>query len=455
LNIEARQADATEGEVRGVEEIVRRLFVKDLQDWASAHPDKELSKDGDAARLGFAEKAVREYHARTDGDPNLARLSRVQYLRLQQRLYIAHSPLGPLGDLLELEDVEDIHIDGTRSGSLVFSDRTEPLPATFADQDDLIRIVQRYFEHAGRHIDAANPMGTITLRDGSRLNAILPPTAEPFVITIRKHQLGRFRELEDLAKEGAMPERAVAFLRDAVHARLNVLISGRTGAGKTTIARVLGLEIPEGERTCTLESDRELWLHELRDDFFSLEARAANVEGRGEITLEQLFREALRQRPQRIAVGEVRGAEAAPMLHAMASGHDGSFTTIHAGSPRQALEALEKSAINSGLGSSPQLVRQMISSGVDLVMQVGAYTRGDWHGRRLSGLSLVAGNQEDPEGRPLVLPVCVYDHAGDKWDWQEDILREMVSSPALAKVRDKFELAGINPRRALVEVVKP
>jgi len=453
VSAEPAQADAAPEEVRRVEETVRPLFARDLLDWKRQHPDGELSKEGDDARMALAEKAVRDYHARTADDASLPRVSRVQYLRIQHRLYIAHSPLGPLGDLLELEDVEDIHIDGTRGGRLVYADRTEPLPVRFADQGELIRIIQRYFEQAGRHIDAGNPMGTITLRDGSRLNAILPPTAEPFVITIRKHQLGRFRELEDLVKEGAMPERAMVFLRYSVRALLNILISGRTGSGKTTDARVLGLEIPAGERTCTLESDRELWLHELRDDCFSLEARAANVEGRGEITLEQLFREALRQRPQRIVVGEVRGAEAGPMLHAMASGHDGSFTTIHAGSPRQALETLEKWALGSELGTSPQLIRQMISSGVDLVMQVGAYVKGDVHVRRLSSLALVVDNREDPDGRPLLMPLCTYHHADDSWRWDDDVLRELVSSMTLAKVREKFELAGVEPRRALLEVI--
>jgi len=141
------------------------------------------------------------------------------------------------------------------------------------------------------------------------------------------------------------------------------------------------------------------------------------------------------------------------MLHAMASGHDGSFTTIHAGSPRQALETLEKWAMGSELGTSPQLVRQMIASGIDVVMQIGSYARGDRHVRRLSELAVVVENREDPDGRPLLLPICTYHHREDAWSWDQDVLRELVSSATLAKVREKFELAGIDPRRALLEVV--
>jgi pilus assembly protein CpaF len=454
LATEPVQPDAPNEDVDRAEDLIRESFRKDLYDQMKGGPadaataGERLGQE-DRIRDALAEKAVREYVAKTATDPSLPRLSKVQYLQIRHRLYVAHGPLGPLGDLLQIEGVEDIHINGTRGGELDFGDHKEPLPGRFASEDELIQIVQRYAEQAGRHIDVGSPVVTVTLRDGSRLNAVFPPVAKPMVITIRKHQLGRFRELEDFAREGAMPDEAVPLLRAAVQAGLNILISGRTGAGKTTIARTLGLEIPDGERTCILETETELWLHELRDDFFSLEARDANVEGAGEVTLEQLFQlAALRQRPKRIIVGEVRGREAEPMLHAMASGHDGSITTIHASSARHALARLEVLASGSGSAVSPRLVQHMIATGVDMVLQVGRYRRLGRDVRRLTTLSLVAENQERPEDGPVLLNLARYRLANDRWEWAWENLAD-----APEKIQDKFEVAGIDIRKLAVRVV--
>lgn len=449
MSAEQAQADARPDEVATAEDVIRESFRRDLLDHVSSEGQPDDGAIADRARAALAEKAVSEYIARTADDPALPRLSRLQYLQVRHRLYIAHGPLGPLGDLLQIEGVEDIHINGTRGGELDFGDHTEPLPGRFESEEELVRIVQRYAEQAGRHIDAGSPIVTVTLRDGSRLNAVLPPVAKPLVITIRKHQLGRFRELEDFAREGAIPDEAVALLRAAVGAGLNILVSGRTGAGKTTFARVLGLEIPAGERTCVIETETELWLHELRDDFFSLEARDANVEGEGEVSLEQLFQlAALRQRPRRIIVGEVRGREAEPMLHAMASGHDGSVTTIHASSDRHALSRLEVLA-SSGTGAamSPALARHMIATGVDMILQVGRYQSAAGVRRRLTTLSLVAENRESPEDGPALLTVARYRPGTDTWDWTWDALLD-----APDKISEKFGTAGVDVRRLAVRV---
>ena len=447
---ESDRRDATPEAVLRAEDIIRQRYRADLADLLKAASANPRAAGEDRARAALAEKAVRDYHAETARNPDLPELSRVQYVQLQHRLYIAHSPLGPLGDLLEIEGVEDIHINGTSGGYLEYGDHREPLPGSYRDEDELVRVVQYYAEQAGRHIDEAMPIVTVTLRDGSRLNAVLPPVSRPLVITIRRHQLGRFRGLEDLVRERALPAEAVALLQASVHAGLNILISGATGTGKTTVARVLGLEMPEGERTIVLESETELWLHELRDDCISMEARDANVEGAGQITLEQLFTlAALRQRPKRIVVGEVRGSEAEPMLQAMASGHDGSFTTIHATNPQDALVRLEGLAMRSTSNLSPRLVRGMIGRGIDMVLQLGRYRRGATWVRRTSSLAFVAENREDPEGDPFVMEFCRYDYAADGWDWRAERVMDMPR-----KVHDKFEAAGFDARRLHLQVIR-
>ena len=445
---EVVEREANADEVRRAEEVMRQRYRKDLDD--ALRTDAAASSQDDRVRAALAEKTVREYHAQTARDKDLPQLSRMQYLKVQHRLYIAHSPLGPLGDLLEIEGVEDIHINGARGGYLEFGDHREPLPGVYADEDELRRIVQYYAEQAGRHADEASPIVTVTLRDGSRLNAVLPPTSKPLVITIRRHQLGRFQGLEDLVREHALPNVAVGFLQSSVRAGLNMIISGATGTGKTTVARVMGLEMPAGERTIVLETETELWLHELRDDCISMEARDANVEGAGQITLEQLFTlAALRQRPKRIVVGEVRGGEAEPMLQAMSSGHDGSFTTIHATSPLDALVRLEGLVLRSSSNLSSRLVRGQIGRGVDLVLQLGRYKRGDAWVRRMSSLAFVGENRESADGWPLVLEVCRYRYASDEWEWFPDAMLDMP-----AKVRDKFEVAGFDPRRLHLQVMR-
>ncbi len=247
-----------------------------------------------------------------------------------------------------------------------------------------------------------------------------------------------------------MPASVGPLLHAAVQAQLNIVISGPTGAGKTTVVRTLALQAPEGERTCVLETETELWLHDLRDEFFSLEEREANVEGAGEITMRELFqRGALRQRPRRIIVGEVRGTEALDMLHAMTSGHDGSLTTIHASTPRMALNRLQMLAMSADKNLSPLVVGQMIGTGVDMVIHLRMYNRGGRLLRRLQDLCFVDHNIEDPSMGPIVQQICRYRLAEDDWEWEPEAVRFLPG-----KIRDKFEAAGIDDRQLRFEVVQ-
>ena len=441
--------DASPDQVRQAEAHILPAFRKSLDEVLRDRQDPRPVPADDRTIFGLADKAVRDYHAATARSASLPQLSQVQYWEIRQRMYVSHGALGPLGELLAIDGVEDIHIDGADGGYLEYGDHREPLPVAYGSEDELVTLVRFYAEQAGKHFDLANPIVTITLRDGSRLNAILPPVAKPLAITIRKQQLRRFLYLDDMARAGTLPFAMIPLLDAAVRARLNIILSGPTGTGKTTLARVLALMIPEGERTCVLETETELWLHELRRGFISLEERDANVEGAGRITLQDLFqRGALRQRPRRIIVGEVRGKEAMDMLHAMTSGHDGSLTTLHASGPRMALSRLEVLAMSADANLAPHVVRQMVGSGVDLVVHLSTFHRGEEEVRRLASLAFVAENPEDPLGSPIVSEAAVYNIANDGWEWRPDALVHMPE-----KIWRKLLVAGIDPEGLVRQVL--
>jgi pilus assembly protein CpaF len=441
--------DASPDQVRQAEAHILPAFRKSLDEVLRDRQDPRPVPADDRTIFGLADKAVRDYHAATARSASLPQLSQVQYWEIRQRMYVSHGALGPLGELLAIDGVEDIHIDGADGGYLEYGDHREPLPVAYGSEDELVTLVRFYAEQAGKHFDLANPIVTITLRDGSRLNAILPPVAKPLAITIRKQQLRRFLYLDDMARAGTLPFAMIPLLDAAVRARLNIILSGPTGTGKTTLARVLALMIPDGERTCVLETETELWLHELRRGFISLEERDANVEGAGRITLQDLFqRGALRQRPRRIIVGEVRGKEAMDMLHAMTSGHDGSLTTLHASGPRMALSRLEVLAMSGDANLAPHVVRQMVGSGVDLVVHLSTFHRGDDEVRRLASLAFVAENPEDPLGSPIVSEAAVYRIADDSWEWRPDALMHMPD-----KIWRKLLVAGIDPEGLVRQVL--
>jgi len=446
----AQEAHANQEELARAEHEVRTVFLRDYEDLLRGRTNLRPQPSDDQAIFGFADRAVHEYLRAMATNPTLPRLSRVQLMEIRRHLYVTHTALGPLGPLLANEGVEDIHIHGPRGGWMEYGDHREPLPIHFESEEELVQLLRWYAELSGKHFDPGNPILLFTLRDGSRFNAILPPVAKPLMVTIRRQQPRRFLSPEDLIRERAMPASVGPLLRAAVQAQLNIVISGPTGAGKTTVVRTLALQAPEGERTCVLETETELWLHDLRDEFFSLEEREANVEGAGEITMRDLFQKgALRQRPRRIIVGEVRGKEALDMLHAMTSGHDGSLTTIHASTPRMALNRLQMLAMSADENLSPLVVNQMVGTGVDMVIHLRMYNRGGQLLRRLQDLCFVDHNIEDPSMGPIVQQICRYRLAEDDWEWEPEAVRFLPG-----KIRDKFEAAGIDDRQLRFEVVQ-
>ena len=275
--------------------------------------------------------------------------------------------LGPIESLRKDASITEIMVNGPKQ---IFVERMGKLELTdvkFHDTAHLMNIIERILSPLGRRIDESSPLVDARLQDGSRVNIIIPPLSlvGPCV-TIRKFSATPLT-VENLISFGTMDEKMATFLRACVKARINILVSGGTGSGKTTTLNVISSFIPEGERIVTIEDAAELRLQQTH--VVTLEARPANIEGKGQITIRDLVRNALRMRPDRIIVGEVRSGEALDMLQAMNTGHDGSLTTAHANSPRDALSRLETMVLMSGLELPVRAIREQISSAIDLILQ--------------------------------------------------------------------------------------
>src|SRR6266850_4251508 len=323
---------------------------------------------------------------------------------LGRRIFAAVTPLGPLAEHLADPDVEEVRINGTESCFVFKAGRRYEIDPPFADEAALVDLVHWYTDGtASARLDRASPTVTMTLPEGSRLHAALSPPARPMSVTIRRHPPARFRDLAALASSGFMPPELVAFLDAAVAGRLNILIAGGAGAGKTTFMRVLARLIPPDERVVTIEDQAELHLWRELRDCVSLEGRPPNTEGRGAITIQMLVHEALRMSPDRIIIGEVRGGEALDLLDAMNTGHPGSICTIHADSPRETLPRLMRVALRNPQAPKADAVLAEVVHTVDLVLYVGLVRAGESiqesRGRRLLSLGCV-GRVED--GRPTV-----------------------------------------------------
>jgi pilus assembly protein CpaF len=296
---------------------------------------------------------------------------------IRRRLFDAVFGLGILQPLMADPRVEEIIVNGPQRVFTIRDGRKEQVPGVYFENDEELRqLIKRVVSAAGRRLDEASPMVDVRLRDGSRLNAVIAPASTRWTcVTIRKFVL-RAHSLDQLVELGALSSAAAEFLDAAVQAGVNILVSGPTGSGKTTLLNALGTSIVEiDERVVTVEEVPELMLDRRLPDCVALQVRSKNVEGIGEITIRELVRNALRMRPTRIIVGEVRGPEALDMLMAMNTGHEGSLTTIHGNSPRDALDRLATLAMMAGerLGGD-ELVR-MVSRTIELVVQLRVTAR--------------------------------------------------------------------------------
>ncbi len=333
--------------------------------------------------------------------------------------------LGPLEPLLADHTISDILVNSYSNIYIERRGKLERTAISFKDDEHLMRVIERIVSTVGRRIDEAQPMVDARLPDGSRVNAIIPPLSiDGPVLSIRRFGAEPLK-MAKLIENGALTKEIAILFEMCVRARLNVIISGGTGAGKTTLLNALSASIPSDERIVTIEDSAELQLQQ--PHIVRLETRPQNIEGRGEVTQRDLVKNALRMRPDRIVIGEVRGGEAIDMLQAMNTGHDGSLTTIHANTPRDALIRLETMIQMTGMRLSDRAMRQQIASAVDLVIQVARLTDGT---RRITSISEITGM----EGETIAM--------------QEIFQFQRTGVDSMGKVIGRFRTTGIRPRFA-------
>lgn len=316
---------------------------------------------------------------------------------LVERVITASVGFGPLEPLFADPTIDEIMVNGHRSVWIERAGELERPGVEFESERQLLELIERMIAPLGRRVDESSPICDARLPDGSRLNIVIPPLAlGGAIITIRRFRHAQLGP-DDLVANGTVSRRAFAFLKAAVLARRSIVVSGGTGSGKTTTLNAISAFVPAGERIVTIEDAAELRLRQ--GHVVRLEARPANLEGRGEVSIRALVKTALRMRPDRIVVGEVRGGEALDMLSAMTTGHDGSLTTIHANSPEGALERIQTLALMAGLDVPHQAIRRMTTAAVDLVVHQRRTTGG---GREVSAISEVIGQGDDAELRVLM-----------------------------------------------------
>ncbi|MGA9533782.1 MAG: CpaF family protein [Anaerolineales bacterium] len=357
-----------------------------LQQWLSAQVAQALEGQSPAeASHGQIQELLEGAYARADVhlEPSLKK----QVLQNTESNLLGFGEIQPL---LDDPTVSEVMVNGP---SRVFVERAGMLTQStvmFADDQAVMRLIDRIILPLGRRIDADNPTIDARLPDGSRVNAVIPPVAiDGPTVTIRKFSKERL-QVKDLIEYGSLTEHMGSFLEACVVSRLNIVVSGGTGSGKTTLLNILSEFIPEGERIVTIEDAAELQLHHI--NLVRLETKPANIEGTGEVTIRHLVKNSLRMRPDRIVVGEVRGGEALDMLQAMNTGHEGSLTTVHANTPRDAISRLETLSLMSGLELPLKVIREQIASAVDVVVQQTRLRDGT---RKVTSITEVLGMEGD------------------------------------------------------------
>ena len=393
--------------------------------------EQMLLAQGESAREQI--KALISSYFEKEMANNSYSLSRAERLSLVDDICDEMLGLGPLEPLLKDPTITEIMVNGPkdvfveREGKLLLSD------TRFSDDAHLMSIIERILAPLGRRVDESSPLVDARLSDGSRVNIIIPPLSlvGP-VVTIRKFSQ-KALGAEDLVRFGTLDENMAAFLEACVKARLNILVSGGTGSGKTTTLNVLSSFIPATERIVTIEDAAELRLQQRH--VVTLEARPANIEGTGAVTIRDLVRNALRMRPDRIIVGEVRTGEALDMLQAMNTGHDGSLTTAHANSPRDVLSRLETMTLMAGMELPVRAVRTQVSSAIDIILQQSRIKDGS---RKITHITEVQGM----EGDTIILQ-DLFRYVQDYIDDNGKSVGHFESTGLQPAFMDKFRMNGV------------
>jgi pilus assembly protein CpaF len=343
--------------------------------------------------------------------------------------------LGPIEPFLDDPTVSEVMVNGTNYIYIERGGVIEQSNVRFISDEHLLRVIDRIVTQIGRRIDESSPMVDARLADGSRVNAIVPPLSlDGPILTIRKFAKDPFKT-NDLVELGTLTPQVASVLSACVEGGLNILVSGGTGTGKTTLLNVLSSFVPEDERVVTIEDAVELQLHQ--QHVIRLEARPANLEGQGEITIRDLVRNSLRMRPDRIIVGEVRGAEALDMLQAMNTGHDGSLSTVHANAPRDALARIETMVLMAGFDLPSRAIREQIASALNLVVHIERFRDGT---RRVANVTEVLGMESD-----VITMQDVF-----KWDYRTNAL---VPTGIRPEFTDKLFDRGVKVPLTAFEVV--
>ncbi len=342
--------------------------------------------------------------------------------------------LGPIQPLMRDPSISEVMVNAP---DVIYYERSGRLTRArirFRDNNHIMRIAERIISPLGRRVDESSPMVDARLSDGSRVNIIIPPVAPKSpAITIRKFRADKMR-MEDLVRLGCLSEDAALFLAACVRTRRNIIVSGGTGSGKTTQLNALSAFIPESERIVTIEDPTELRLQQTH--VISLEAKPPSIEGRGEVTPQHLVKNALRMRPDRIIIGECRGGEAFDMLQAMNTGHEGSLSTVHANSPRDALARIESMVLMTGLDLPLSVVRQQIASAIHVILQVARFADGS---RRITHITEVTGMEGS-----VITTQDLFRFENEGVDEQGRTLGALRSQGIRPTFSEQFELAGIH-----------
>lgn len=391
-----------------------------------------LDPSTDATKTAEVRRTIQELFEQILNEENIV-LSRPERARLFEQIAAEILGFGPLQPLLEDDTVTEIMVNGAKNIYIERKGKIVRAPAAFENNEHVMRIIERIVAPMGRRIDESSPYVDARLPDGSRVNAVIPPLSlvGP-VLTIRKFSRNPIT-IEQLIQFGSLTNDSVQFLKACVESRLNIVISGGTGSGKTTLLNVLSSFIPADERILTVENAAELQLRQ--EHVVTLESRPANIEGRGEVTIRDLVVNALRMRPDRIIVGEIRDAAALDMLQAMNTGHDGSMTTAHSNSPRDTLSRLETMTLMAGMELPVRAIREQISSAVDLVVHQSRMRDGT---RKVVNITEVTGM----EGEVITLTdIFVFELAGYE---NGKVIGNLRATGLRPKFMDKIEASGIH-----------
>jgi pilus assembly protein CpaF len=392
----------------------------------------EIDPSMDVSRTDEIRRTIQGLFEQILSEENIV-LSRPERARLFEQIAAEILGLGPLQALLEDDTITEIMVNGPKNIYIERKGKLHRVPVTFESNEHLMRIIDRIVAPLGRRIDESSPYVDARLHDGSRVNAVIPPISlvGP-VLTIRKFSKNPIT-VEQMIQFGSLTNEAVQFLKACVEARLNILISGGTGSGKTTLLNVLSGFIPGDERIITIENAAELQLRQ--EHVVTLESRPPNIEGRGEITIRDLVINSLRMRPERIIVGECRGGETLDMLQAMNTGHDGSMTTAHANSPRDALARVETMCLMAGMDLPVRAIREQMASAVDLICQQERMRDGT---RKVTTITEVSGM----EGEVITMTdLFIFEQSGME---NGRIVGRLRPTGLRPKFMDKIEAAGIH-----------